>query len=139
MRPAGHNAGTAGRAAIARCGGFTLLEILVAVAILGTALLVLLEAHYVGVRLGVYAQEEVTMNNLLQQAVAQAEVEVLAGNAAGSGEFGARLEGFSYSFEAQQIGEDERVALFEVLVSVEGPEETRAMTLYVYDKAVSPW
>jgi prepilin-type N-terminal cleavage/methylation domain-containing protein len=114
--------------------GFTLIEIVAALAILGTALFVLLEAHLGAMRLCADAQDEVMVRSLLQQAVAQAEVEVQMGNTSGSGKFGKRYPGYSYAFQANPVGEDQTVLLFEVLVKVEGLAETRTMSVFVYDK-----
>ncbi len=129
-----------GRAARSRADaqGFTLIEIMIALGILGTALFVLLHAQYVTLHLCVDVQEEVIMRNLLEQALAQAEIEVLAGNGVGVGEFGKRYPDYAYSFEAVHMGEDETVRLYEVIVKVEGPIETRTMSIFVYDKA-QPW
>ena len=55
--------------------GFTLIEIMAAVAILGTGLLVLLDAHYAALRLFNDAREAVLMQGFLGRTLGQAEVE----------------------------------------------------------------
>jgi hypothetical protein len=73
------------------------------------------------------------IRNFLSQAVGRAETEILAGNLAGEGDFGKRYEDYSYSYEAQQLGEA-GVLLYEVLVTVQDPdEETYEAMLMVYD------
>ena len=56
--------------------GFTLIEIMVALGILGTALIVLLNAHYAALHLCSDAQEEVIVRTLTERALAQGEIEV---------------------------------------------------------------
>ena len=116
-----------------RRDGFTLIEVMVALAILGTALYVLMETHYRALRMFDDTQTEVEQVNLMQQAVARAEMEVLAGNESGKGEFNKRYEGFAYSFQAQLVA-DERIPLFEVTVTLTAPtRETQTLLTYVYN------
>lgn len=118
---------------IDRSGGFTLIEIVIALAILSTALFVLMQAHYASLNLYDHAHEATIMNNLMRQAVGMAEVEVLAGNLTGGDEFGRRYPGYKYSFDAQPVGDDPGVMLYDVVVRVEGGEESNEMHVLVYD------
>lgn len=104
--------------------GFTLLEVLVALAILGTAMFILLDAHSTTLRLHTSAKEEVLARSLLERATAMAEVQVMAGTFNGSEEFGERYPGYSYTFDAQAMGQ-EYPGLIEVRVEIEGPEDDR--------------
>ena len=113
--------------------GFTLLEVLTALAIVGTALFVLLNAHHSALKMHLLTYEEVDFRQLVETAAARAEVEVLAGNYGDSGDFGARFPGFAWSFDAQQTGDDELVLLYGVSVSITGPDEERSLSFYVYD------
>ena len=113
--------------------GFTLIEILAAMAILGTALFVLMNAHYGALSLHSSVDEEVTFRQLLETIVARADTDIMSGTLANSGEFGARYPGFSWSFEAVPAGADEMVLLYDVTVAVRGPEETRELHYAVYD------
>lgn len=113
------------------CDGFTLIEILAALAILGTALFVLVEAHYSAFRLFEQSREEIIERQLLERVLHEAEVEVLTGEMSGAGEFGARYPGYSYGFDAAQVG-DERLGLFEVHVSLDTPNGDRELSMYVY-------
>jgi len=112
--------------------GFTLIEIMVAVAILGGSLLVLLETHYAAMKLFSRVQEEALMQQMLERVLGEAEVEVLAGNLSGSGDFGARYPDYAYSFEATPAGEDELVPLYIVTVTVDAPAESVTKEMYVF-------
>lgn len=113
--------------------GFTLLEVVVALAILGTGLLVLLEVHRNSLQLLADAQDRVTMEILLTRVIGEAEQEVLAGNDSGEGDFGKRYPDYSYTYSATLINEDDLPGLLEVVVSVKSPSEERQMTVIVYD------
>lgn len=113
--------------------GFTLIEIVIALAILSTALFVLIQAHYASLNLYEYSRDATIVNNLMRQAVGMAEVEVLAGNLTGGDEFGRRYPGYKYSFDAQPIGDDPGVMLYDVTVRIEGDETSHEMHLLVYD------
>lgn len=112
--------------------GFTLIEIMVAVAILGGSMLILLETHYSAMKLFNRAQEETLMQQLLERVLGEAEVETLAGNLNGTGDFGARYPDYSYSFEAAPAGEDELVPLYIVTVTLNGPADSVTKELYVF-------
>ncbi len=113
--------------------GFTLLEIVVALAVIGGVMIILLETHFRALRLNESARDEVTIRNFISQAMGRAETEVLAGNLAGDGDFGERYPDYTYTFEAQQMGEG-YVLLYDVLISVEDPQgETHEIVFMVYD------
>lgn len=118
-----------------RRGGFTLIEIVVALAILGTGLIVLLESHYGTMNLFVTAQDEANAEFVVGQALATAETEVLSGNLSGDGELGPALEGFSYSFKAEMQDEVETPGLYEVTVTISGPNLDRTVNYLVYNGA----
>jgi len=113
-------------------GGFTLIEIVAAVAILGGGLLILFDCHYGALRLFNDTREEVMMQNFLEQAIQWAEMEVVAGELEGGGDFGARYPDYSYTFTGQRVGEEEASPLIGLQVSVAGPEEIRTMELMVF-------
>lgn len=104
--------------------GFTLIEVMVALAVLGSALFVLLEAHYAALRNQNELRDEVLLRSLVSQAMGIAEVEVAGGNYKDSEEFGKRYPDYKYSFDAQPVGE-QYPALYDVLVTVEGPNVKR--------------
>lgn len=113
--------------------GFTLVEILVALAILGTGVVMLIESHYAALRLFSNADEEALMQNLLARALGQAEHEVLAGTLEGSGDFGKRFPEYSYSFSSDPLEEDIPIRYFEVTAKVNGPIDSREMSVLVMD------
>lgn len=111
--------------------GFTLLEVLIALAILGSALFILLECNYGALRLLDDSRQELRLRNLMSRALSMAEVEVLAGNMTGSGDFGKRFEDYEYSFDAQTLSE-EVPGLYQVMVTVTGPDIDREMEMVVF-------
>ena len=113
-------------------GGFTLIEVVVALAILGTGMVILLEAQYASLTLFDSAQQEATMSIFLESVIGEAEREVLAGNTEGEGDFGGRFPDYRYTFKANQPDEDNAPGLFEVLVEVHGPIDSREMKFLTY-------
>ena len=101
--------------------GFTLIEIVAALAILGLAMVVLLEAHHGGLRMFDATRENVVMRELTAHALGVAELGVCAGNAAGDGDFGERYPGYEFSYEADILSED-YPSLYSVIVTVRNPD-----------------
>jgi type II secretion system protein I len=114
-------------------GGFTLIEVVVALAVLAVGLVVLIESHYATVDLFIRADESAMAQMAVSQALANAEREVLAGKENGEGKLGARFEGFEYDFSAKEMSKTENPGLFEVSVNVRGPNLEKTMTYLVYD------
>lgn len=117
------------------CGnddGFTLIEIVVALAILGGGLFILLESHLGALRLFDEAQEEATITMLLQSAVGDAERAVLAGEASGDGDFGLRLSEYSYRFSMVPVDQEELPGLLEVTLTLVTPVEEREVQFRIY-------
>ncbi len=103
--------------------GFTLLEVVVALAILGSSMFVLLQTHLNALNAHERQQAKVLMNHLVVQALGRAELEIAAGTLSDSNDFGDRLEGYSYEFDAQLMGES-WPNLYEVTVRITTPDET---------------
>ena len=116
-----------------RAEGFTLIEIVVALAVLGIGLFVLLEAHFATLNLYATAEEDAVMDLLVTEAVGVAEFEVLAGTESGAGDFGEQFEGYIYTFSSNQRDPEETPGLFDVDVMISGPIETRNVVFLVYD------
>ena len=114
-------------------GGFTLIEIMVALAILSMGLIVLLDGHYASLRLYSDAQEELTMQSFMEQAVALAELNVLAGKLQGTGGLGDRYPEYGFMFNAQPADATQGIPLYQVNVTVNGPNITKTMDFVVYD------
>ncbi len=115
--------------------GFTLIEVVVALAILGTGVVILLESHYGTMNLFVTAQDSANAEYVVGQALARAETEVLSGTLKGDGELGPALADFSYTFEAAAQDEVETPGLFEVTVTVHGPNLDQTVNYLVYNGA----
>lgn len=110
--------------------GFTLIEVMIAMAVLGTALFVLLQAHHGALNAHNELRDEVIVRNLMALAVGIAEVEVAGGNLTDSQEFGDRYPDFDYSFDAQPVGEG-YPALYDVLVKIKGPNVEREIHTFM--------
>jgi prepilin-type N-terminal cleavage/methylation domain-containing protein len=112
--------------------GFTLIEIMVAVAILGASVFIIMEVVYSVADLHLTTRDAVTAQSLLNQALARAEIELQAGNISGDGDFGDRYEDWSYRFEGTRVYDD--VGLYEITVTVTPPDEgdPMAMTFHTY-------
>lgn len=118
-------------------GGFTLMEVLVALGVLSTALFVLVSAHYSAMNLMVEGMDEADRRMLLESAVGRAEVAVMTGILSGGGEFGAAHEGFSWSFEAVPAGTDEMVPLYQVTATLTTPDDTKSLDFFVFNNTES--
>ncbi len=116
--------------------GFTLMEIMAALAILGMSLFILLQSHYSALAVYETTSHEVRMRGLLERAMGMAETQVMAGELSGQGDFGAQYsEEFTWSYEAVHAGEDDLVQLYEVNVVVNVPveDEPRLMSFLLYN------
>ena len=102
--------------------GFTLLEVVVALAILGSAMYILLQTHLNALSAHDRQQSKVVLNHLMTQSLGRAELELAAGNLSGSDDFGDRWEGYAYEFDAQYFGES-YPNLYEVTVRITTPDE----------------
>lgn len=118
-------------------GGFTLIEIMVAVAILGAALMLLLDTHFSSTCLLDDAHEEFEMQSRLQYVLNGAEMSVQAGKQDGSAEFGGGDDDSEYTYswtatDVGQTGDETGVPLVEVTATVNGPNDKRSMTMFVF-------
>ncbi len=111
--------------------GFTLIEIMISLAILGSCLFMLLEIHYNAINAQGRLENEIMVRNLLSQAVGMAEVEIAMGTLKDKQEFGDRHPDWRYSFDAQPVDANSSSTsstavsaypgLHDVLVTVEDP------------------
>lgn len=114
--------------------GFTLIEIVVALAILGTALVILLECQYGAMRLYDDSRHELEIDKFLRLAVGIAETEVLAGNRSGGDRFSRRYKDYSYKFSATEVDSSRLPGLMEVDVEITMPtKEKRDVTILVFN------
>lgn len=116
----------------ARAGGFTLIEVVVALALLGAGVFILLESHYGTMNLFITARDKAMEELAVSQAIAHAERSVLSGETQGDGELGAAYEGYAYSFSAKLQDEVETPGLYEVEVVVTGPNLEKTLNYLVY-------
>lgn len=116
--------------------GFTLVEIMAAVAILGLSVFILLDAHYSALRLHEVTSADVTRRVLLESVVGKSEAGVLAGKLSDAGDFGGRYPDYGWSYEAAKAAAFEEIPLYRVRVSVAGPEGNEALEFYVYNGSV---
>jgi len=120
--------------------GFTLIEIMVALALLGASLLLLLDTHYSASSLFAQAQDEILMQNSLERAISEAEIAVRAGALEGNGHIGGQDRdqdpgqdpGYTFTWTAQPYGPVEGLPLLEIRATVNGPAEERSASLLVY-------
>jgi prepilin-type N-terminal cleavage/methylation domain-containing protein len=130
--------------------GFTLIEVLTALAILGVALFALLEAHYAALSLHALTDEEVVYREFVEMTAGRAETSVLQGTLSDSGDFGLRYPDYTWSFEAEEqepassegtgasfdtsIVPEGLIPLYRVTVTVTGPsQEQRSFEFYVFN------
>jgi len=116
-------------------GGFTLLEVVIALAILAAAVVMLLESHYGTLNLFVDAQDQATAEYIANEAMAAATREVLSGELSGEGDFGPAYDGYGYAFETKLQDEVETPGLYEVTVQVFGPTIEKTVNYLVYNGA----
>ena len=116
-----------------RDAGFTLLEVLIALAILSGAVVILLESHYATMRLFADTQEAATVEMLMQQGTALAETEILSGEESGDCDFGELYPDYKYGYQARFLDDIELPGLLEVEFTLYGPYENREITFRVYD------
>jgi hypothetical protein len=106
---------------------------MLALGVLATAFFLLIQAHYGTLDLFDRAREQADEAALLQQIEGIARTEIAAGNFSGSGDFSKRLEDFSWSFEAQEAGEDYPGLLEVQMVLTRPDEEEVALNFLAFD------
>jgi general secretion pathway protein I len=113
--------------------GFTLMEIIIALAILGISLFVLLETQYSSLSLFSGSQEVTISNMLMDQAIAQAELDILIGEETGNGDFGDEFPGYSFEYESKLVDENELPGLLEIKLTLYQPGFEEEVFFRVYD------
>ena len=116
--------------------GFTLVEVLAALAILGGALFILLNTHYSALRLHEEMASAVLRRELMERVVSDAEFKVLSGTLTESGEFEGRYAGYSWSFNGTPTGGTEEAPLpfYQVEATLRTPDgEEESLSFYVFD------
>jgi len=131
--PSGNERSTRARPDVSSESGFTLMEVVVALAILGMGLVVLLEAHYSSMRLFADAQERATTDTLFVGTVGMVEQSVLVGDNTGSGDFGLRYPDYSWSYRAKSLNANNFPGLVEVTLTMRTPTDDEERVFFVHD------
>lgn len=118
--------------------GFTLIEVVIALAILGTGMLVLLESHFGSLLLFDEAQDTTVVELLTKQGSALVEIEILSGSTNGSGDFGDAYPEYSWEYTATIVDDFELPGLLDVEFSLITPndKEPKEFLFRVYDGAM---
>jgi type II secretion system protein I len=112
-------------------GGFTLLEVLVAVAIAGMAIVMLLQAHSGSMALYEECREMVIAQHLIRELISGIEVSGYPGDIEQEGKDKERFPGFSWLLTCKMLGESVP-GVYEVTVTIKGPvEEYRVVTHFM--------
>lgn len=116
-------------------GGFTLIEVLIALAILSLAGMTLVEAHLGSMHLWGRSREMVVARELLQQMMAEAEVEGLSGGKYDQGEIEEGPNaGYKWEMESGGFDQSNLSALYEVVCTVTAPSGRKYTLTYIrYD------
>lgn len=118
-----------------RTQGFTLVEVLAAIAILGVGLFILLQSQWSALNIHTMMNEEVTLGQLVESIAGKAEVGVLTGILNDAGDFGTRYPDYTWNYDAALRGDSEDIEnqLYEVIITVQGPETEKSIKFYVYN------
>jgi prepilin-type N-terminal cleavage/methylation domain-containing protein len=116
-----------------RNAGFTLAEVLVALAILGTALFVLIGAFQGAIGLQLDSENAIEERQLLEGAVSRAEVAVMTGSLSAGGEYGPRYPGYAWSFDAQNVSSDGQVPLYQVTARLQTPDGEKTLDFFCFN------
>lgn len=117
----------------ASTAGFTLLEVLIALSILGGSMIILLESHFATMRLFSETQDAAIEEMLMQEGTAMAEAEILSGEESGDGDFGEQHPDYKYSYKSRFLDDVELPGLMEVEFILIGPFENKEFVFRVYD------
>jgi len=118
-----------------RNAGFTLVEVLAAIMILGVGLFILLQSQWGALNIHTMMNEEVTFSQLVDSIAGKAEVGVLTGILSDGGDFGTRYPDYTWNYDAALRGdsEDPENQLYEVIITIQGPETEKSLKFYVYN------
>lgn len=113
--------------------GFTLIEILIALAILSIAGITLVEANIGSMHLWNRYRETVIARQLLEQKMAEAEVEAISGNKSDSGEFENDYAGYKWSIESNTPESPlNEQSLYELVCTITAPTGREYTLTYIF-------
>ncbi|GBC64064.1 prepilin-type cleavage/methylation domain-contai ning protein [Desulfonema ishimotonii] len=118
------------------CGGFTLLEVIVAVSIIGIVLVAVFRMQSQTILMNQKARFYTLAPLLAQQALAKVSIRAEKGEISGSGDFGEELPGYAWQasgedVESEALGEAaENLKQIDVTVSFNGDEMTYGFRTY---------
>lgn len=112
--------------------GFTLIEVVIALAIFATAVIALLGAHYASMSLVDAARSEAEVSAMLSDAAAIAEIEALRGRSGGTGEFAPEMDA-SYTYTVATLDADHFPGLLEITVVVESGDRSEELVFHAHD------
>lgn len=122
--------------------GFTLVEILVALTILTGSMFVLVNTHYSALNLHLMTAEQVDARVLLESTVGRAEMALAGKELSGGGDFGSRYPGYSWTYEAQEMGGEEGSPLlsdtvfYKVTAMLTGPDgESQTLEFFTFSNS----
>jgi prepilin-type N-terminal cleavage/methylation domain-containing protein len=108
--------------------GFTLLEVMIAVAITGGAIVMLLQAHGASVALHERCRSMLIAQHLIRELISEIEVIGYPGDIVEDQDISAQYPGFKWSRTVRMIGED-MPGVYEVIVVISTPvEKYKVMT-----------
>jgi hypothetical protein len=93
------------------------MEVLIATAILGSSIFLLLQAHYSAVRVFADVRDDALRLELMEYAMGMAEIEVRTGQLSAEEELGDRYPNHRYAYNAEMLGEEED-GLYEIEVTL---------------------
>ncbi len=114
--------------------GFTLLEVLVAVAIAGMAIVMLLQAHSGSMALYEKCREMVIAQHLIRELISGIEVSGYPGDIEKEGDETERFPGFTWRLTCKTLGSD-WPGVYEVAVTVKGPVEEYGVVTHFMENA----
>jgi prepilin-type N-terminal cleavage/methylation domain-containing protein len=116
-----------------RTEGFTLIEVMAALAVLAGSIFVLLACHSSNLDIAIATTEVVAQRGLIEEAIARSEIAIYAGELTGEEEFGPRFEGYSYSYAAELTNEE--IALYTITLTFNEPNagDPLVLTYLFYD------
>jgi len=113
--------------------GFTLLEVLVAVAIAGMAIVMLLQAHSGSMALYEQCREMVIAQHLMRELISGIEVSGYPGDIETEGK-AEQFPGFSWRLTCKMVG-PELPGVYEVAVTIKGPVEEYGVITHFMENA----